>query len=62
MSDRPEFCTIEMLEFLDDLRASGETNMFGARVYILDEFPELEKAEAGKVLTYWMETFGKIDR
>jgi hypothetical protein len=62
MSNRPEFVTNDMLEFLDDLRSSGETNMFGARVYILDEFPELEKSEAAKVLTYWMETFGKIDR
>lgn len=42
--------------FLDDLRASGETNMFGARPYLMDEF-ELDKADAAKSLSAWMETF-----
>jgi hypothetical protein len=60
--ERPEFVTNDMLEFLDDLRESGDTNMWGARPYLLDEYPELSKQEAGKVLVYWIETFGNPDR
>jgi hypothetical protein len=48
----------EYLEYLDELRESGETNMFGARPYLMDEF-DLNKDEAGKVLHYWMATFGE---
>ena len=36
--DRPEIVTDEMLEYLDDLRESGETNMFGAGPYVQREF------------------------
>lgn len=54
---RPEFCTDEMLEYLDDLRESGVTNMFGARPYVEREFPELSSKEAGQVVTHWMKTF-----
>ena len=56
--ERPEFVTDDMLSFLDDLRESGETNMFGARPYLLEDFPELARQEAGNVLSYWMKTFG----
>ena len=59
---RPEFVTDKILEFLDDLRESGETNMYGARPYVLRDFPELTKREAGKVLSYWMKTFGDAER
>ena len=45
------------LEFLDNLRESGVTNMFGARPYILEEYPELSRNEAQDILTYWMKTF-----
>jgi len=55
---KPEYLTDEMLVYLDELRESGETNMFGARPYVMDEFPELTKEQAGKVLSYWMATFG----
>ena len=59
---RPEFVLDEQLEYLDNLRESGETNMFGATPYLVDEFPELSKQEARKILTYWMETFGNESR
>ncbi len=49
--------TQEHLEYLDDLRASGDTNMFGARPYLQAAFPELDKNEAGDVLQQWMRTF-----
>ena len=58
---RPEYVTIEHLLYLDELRESGETNMFGATSYIVDEF-EVKKDLARKILQYWMESFGKDDR
>jgi len=48
----------ECLDYLDNLRESGVTNMFGARPYVQQEFPDLTKEQAGQVLTYWMRTFG----
>lgn len=66
---RPEFCTDEMLEFLDDLRESGATNMFGASAFLLGEFPDefgetqrAKREQVKAVVMYWMETFGKEDR
>ena len=58
MSERPEFCTDEMLTFLDDLRESGIVNMFGASSYLADEFEELPDMKNAKaVLIYWMDSF-----
>jgi hypothetical protein len=54
---QPDYVTAEHLDYLDLLRESGETNMFGARPYLVKEF-DLDLATAGKVLTYWMQTFG----
>jgi len=49
------------LEFLDELRESGVTNMWGAGEFIEDEFNKSQK-ESRLILTYWMTTFGKDDR
>ena len=48
-------------EFLDDLRDSGETNMFGAAPYLQAEFPELrgDRTKAGEILIAWMHHFDK---
>lgn len=43
-------------EYLDRLRKSGKTNMFGARPYLADEF-NLDDDEAKKILLGWMKTF-----
>ena len=43
-------------EYLDNLRASGVTNMFGAGVYLEEDFG-LSRAEAKKILLKWMRTF-----
>ena len=59
---RPDYVTEYHLSFLDELRESGDTNMFGARSYLMAEFPELANDEAGVVLSYWMRSFGKKDR
>jgi len=44
-----------MFTFLDDLRDSGETNMFGAGPYLSREFG-LSKKEAREVLSNWMKS------
>lgn len=54
----PAIVTNDMLEYLDKLRTSGVTNMFGARPYIAGAFG-LSSAEASAVLTYWMRTFSE---
>lgn len=43
--------------FLDYLRTSGVTNMYGAGEYLVSEFG-ISKAEAKTVLVAWMTTFG----
>ena len=42
--------------FLDELRDSGSTNMFGAAPYIVEEFGVTRK-EARDLLLNWMQTF-----
>lgn len=49
----------QYFEYLDELRESGETNMFGARPFLQRAFPELKSFEAGKILTEWMQTFSE---
>ena len=60
-SKRPEIVTDEHLEYLDALRESGDTNMFGAGPYIEEEF-NLNKSDAKVIVLYWMKSFGKEDR
>ena len=45
--------------YLNRLRSSGETNMFGATSYILNRFPELNRDEASKLLGLWMDNFNE---
>ena len=44
--------------FLDELRDSGVTNMFGAVPYIVEEFG-FSRQEAQKFLVNWMQTFAE---
>jgi len=48
----------EYFEYLDDLRESGVTNMFGAAPYLQEAFG-LSRYEARDVLLKWMETFNE---
>jgi len=43
-------------EFLNDLRESGVTNMFGATPYIEEEFG-VSKSEAKEILMSWIKNF-----
>lgn len=45
-----------MYNYLEDLRESGITNMFGATPYLVSEF-DLDKNIARKVLSSWMGSF-----
>ena len=57
--EKPEKLTLEHLDFLDDLRESGITNMFGAGSYLKSDFPELSKQDCRAILGYWMQTFSE---
>lgn len=46
-------------DFLEKLRQSGETNMYGAAPYLQSEFPELRgfQKKANAILIAWIKTF-----
>jgi hypothetical protein len=44
--------------YLDDLRSSGLTNMFGAAPYLEQEFG-LNKWQARDILAAWMQSFDR---
>ena len=48
--------TEEVFSYLDDLKESGVTNMFGARPYVEEEFG-FSKVKSGHLLSKWMRTF-----
>ncbi len=47
----------EYFSYLDELRESGVTNMFGAGFFLQEHF-EMTKANSHKVLSAWMQSFG----
>lgn len=49
----------QMLEYLDGLRESGVTNMYGASPYLQGAFGDLDVRQARDVLGFWMETFAE---
>lgn len=53
----PEYS--EYFDFLDWLRDSGVTNMFGAVSYLVKRFDYLAEDEAKIILLAWMETFSE---
>jgi hypothetical protein len=53
---RPDFVTDDHLEYLDMLRESAVTNMFGAGPYVEYQFG-LDRHEAKDIVLYWMATF-----
>lgn len=48
----------EYYEYLEELRKSGETNMFGAGPYLEQEFG-LTRREALDILMKWMKEYRK---
>lgn len=48
----------EMFEYLDTLRETGVTNMFGASPYLQQAFG-IDRREAKNILIEWMKTYGQ---
>ncbi|MFW6273168.1 MAG: hypothetical protein ACOC2U_05255 [bacterium] len=57
---RPSYVKLEHLLFLNELRESGVTNMFGAAPYISKAFG-IDENKSIQILSYWMKTFGNED-
>lgn len=57
MMSKPTVVRPAHLAFLDALRRSGVTNMFGAVPYLKARFPKLSEKDARTVLMYWMDSF-----
>lgn len=49
----------EYFDYLNELRESGETNMFGAGQYLQNEFG-LGRYEARDILKQWMESYKNV--
>lgn len=54
---RPPKLQDKHLKYLDVLRGTGVTNMWGAQPWLKNAFPRLTNDEASKILDYWMRTF-----
>ena len=51
------------LIYLEDLRKSGVTNMWGAADFLHKEFEEeLNEIKAGEILIYWMKNYSSLDQ
>ena len=48
----------QAMEYLNDLRTSGECNMFGAGQYLEAEFG-MQRGEAREILSLWMANFNE---
>ena len=60
-STKDTFWRDEVYLYLEQLKESGETNMFEAGVYLEKHF-ELPKIEARKYLADWMKQYNKGER
>ena len=58
---RPNNVSDMHLIYLDDLRESGKTNMYGAGQYLEAAFG-IDSSMASKILAYWMGSFGDKDK
>jgi len=50
---RPDFVQDEYLEYLDELKKSGNTNMLDARQHLMSEYLELTEKYARGICSYW---------
>lgn len=51
-----DYTETKVMKYLDDLRESGVTNMYGAAAFIREQF-HVDKQEASRLLQLWMKTF-----
>jgi N-acetylglucosamine kinase-like BadF-type ATPase len=50
---------VEAFEFLDALRESGETNMFGASSYVISDLGH-DRATARNLVSAWMKSYDGV--
>ena len=55
MIERPEFVTDEHLQFLDELRESGITNMWGGASYLSDDFDDITEFQFSRDFPFVIE-------
>ena len=48
----------EVFLYLEELRESGVTNMYGAHLYVMEDF-EVNKAMAIKLVKTWMDNYNE---
>ncbi len=53
----PSYLTSEHLFYLDNLRESGVTNMWGSPEWVKRRFKGISEDEAGEIVQFWMNTF-----
>lgn len=46
--------------YLEWLRRSGQTNMYGAAPFLVSEFKEVNYEKAGEILGYWMVNYAEL--
>lgn len=56
--EKPEENMKAYFEYLEALRTTGVTNMFGAAPYLMEMF-DLSQKESKRVLMEWMKSYGK---
>lgn len=52
---------LKYYEFLEALRKSGQTNMFGAAPYLCSYF-EMDRVQAIQILSEWMQNYEEINK
>lgn len=52
----------QYFNFLEELRKSGVTNMFGATPYLEAQFEELTHSEATEILKDWMKNYSELSK
>ena len=55
-----KFSKNEVFLYLEELRESGETNMFGAVPYLQERF-QMHYEDAKDMLSLWMKSYNKND-
>jgi len=51
---KPASCTKKHLDFLDKLIEDGKLDMFELRRRLMNQYPDLIKRDAMKIVSYWM--------
>lgn len=58
--NRPAFIKEQHLDYLDNLRESGDCNMFMCGPHFQAAFPTVGRNETRETILYWMKTFNQF--